>query len=542
MSKPINSRGLYILSLFFLGVSVISCTPSTQNAAATQPSTSETATLESTSFATSYLTLTPSVTEPASSADLTQLANDGYLFPSDIEDPMIAEVIHLALTDRIGIASFGGEPFCSYELLMPLHTDVNGTIKVYLQVLCQEYYENNGDLQSGTGISIPVALTLEEREEGWSVEHQTPEAGNWGPSLREIFPSQSWPRISDPTGRTADGKTLTQNNIQQAEEYFGLLVDPTPRWLLPATPTKTPRPTSSVLIITSTPTPTLPALSTLTLEVSRVSVSQQSSVSGPFWISVRLESVPRLSTGPLNNRLTPFQKGLLSSGWRVYVYQRRADNEYSNQAALVLDDVKDPHAWEHTFEVEFTQEEVLDQLGDHRDLVYQIVDRAGNVSWQGEFYDSTGLSQFPAEYGAETAEGVVVGYPKLVSENAVLFAHQGTFIPIEQLRGGFDHLHYEFDFLKESGTTMTAFELDALIKESEIRVFPYREDGDYAIESSFTLSGRTLGGGGPFFRVHFPYDWLSETSKSDQKYYLRIVDGEGNIYIEEYFHFIPTAP
>lgn len=542
MSKHIRSRGLFFVSLFFLAVSVISCSPALDSAIATPTSTSDIAIIEPTLLATSYSTLTPAFIRTTPSLTPSPPTYDGTLFPPNIEDPVIAEVIQTALIERIGIASFGGVPFCSYELLIPVQTKADGTIKVFLQVLCQEYYEDYGVLQSGTGISIPVALTLDEREEGWYVEHQTPEAGNWGPSLREIFPSQSWPRISAPTGLTADGKTLSQNNIQQAEEYFGLLVNPTPKWLLPSTPTSTPRPTSSVRILTPTPTPTLPVLSTLILEASRVSVSQQSSSSGPFWITVRLESVPRLSTGPLNNRLTTFQKGLLSSGWRVYLYQRRVDDDYSDQAALLLDDVHDPHAWEHTFEVEFTQEEVLDQLGDHRDLVYQIVDGAGNVSWQGEFYDSTGLSQFPADYGAETAEGVVVGYPKLVSGDTALFAHQGMFIPIEEPRGGFDHLHYEFDFWKQSGTTMTSFELMDLMEELAIRVFPYREDGDYAIENSFALSGRTLAGGGPFFRVHFPYNWLSEASKSDQKYYLRIADGEGNIYIEDYFHFIPFAP
>jgi len=539
MSKPIKSRGLFILSLLFLGSSVISCTPSTQNAAATQPSTSNAANLESAPSTTSYLTLTPSVTGSAPSADLTQLANDGYIFPSAIEDPIIAEVIQLALTDRIGIASFGGEPFCSYALLMPLQTDTDGTIKAYVWVFCQEFYEQNGALQRGTGSSVAAALTLEERVEGWSVEFQRPISGNqYWTSIQEIFPTQTWDLIQR---KTCVG-TLLQNTVQAAEDSFGLPVNPTPYLVLSATPTNTPRPTSSVRILTPTPTPTLPILSTLIIEVSRVGVSQQSSNNGPLWIFVRLESVPELSTGPLNNRLTSFQKGQLSSGWCVYLYQRRLDDDYSNQPALVLDDVKNTHEWQYTFEVEFTQEEIRDQLGDHRDLVYQIVDGAGKVSWQSELYNSIGLSRLPVYYDSDTATGVVVGYPKLVSEDTALFTHQGTFISIEEPRGGFDHLHYEFDFLMESGTTMTSFDLIELTEELAIRVFPFREDGEYATENSFALSGRTLGGGGPFFQVHFPYDWLSEAFKIDQNYYLSIADDEGHIYIEEYFHFIPYTP
>ena len=469
--------------------------------------------------------MTPSLTP-------TSLAHDGYLFPSAIEDPIIAEVIHLALTERIGIASFGGEPFCSYELLMPLQTDADGTIKAYLQVLCKEFYNDCGVLLRGTGISVPVALTLEEREEGWSVEHQTPKYGSaGGVSIYDIFPSQAWPLLSAPTHRTADGKTFSQNNIQQAEDYFGLPANPTPRWFLPATPTKTPIPTSFVEIITLTPTPTVD-ISALNLAVTKARGYLKDLPDGQYRLMVQLGGAF------LNHQITSFQKGQLSSGWRVNIYQRRVDADYSDQVALVLDDVKDPRDQQYTFYVETTLEKIQYQFGNHRDLVYQIIDEAGNVVWQDEIYLSVGLSPLPANLGEDIAEGVVVGYPNLVSEDTARFKHQGKFIPIEEPRGGFYSLTYSFDFIEASRTTARDSELEALIDGLSISLFPYREDGEYVTENSDALSTE-VHVGGHYFDVHLPSDWLSEVIKDDHTFYLRIADGEGNILKEEYFHFIP---
>ena len=515
---------------------MIGCTPGLHSTIATLTMTSDTGIIEPIPVASSSPTITSAEIRMTPSLTPTTLAHDGYLFPSDVEDPIITEVIQLALTDRIGIAGFGGEPFCSYELLMPLQTDTDGIIKAYLQVLCNEFYDYYGVLLRGTGISGPVALTLEKREEGWSVEHQTPEVGNWGPSIREIFPSQTWPIISAPTGRTADGKTFSQNNIQQAEDYFGLPVNPTPRWLLPATPTKTPIPTSSVRILTLTPTPTLPALDILALnpEVTRVNIFPKHHSYGNFLLFVRLGSAP------LNHRLNSFQRGQLSSGWRVYMYQRRADDDYSDQVALVLDDVKDPLDSQYTFLVEITLEEIRNQFWDHRDLVYQIVDEAGKVSWQDEHYLILGLSPPPANHNVDVAEGLVIGYPNLVSEDTARFTHQGKFIPIKEPQGSFYSLSYAFDFIKASGITATS-EMEALADGLAITLFPYREDGEYSIENSYALTGE-VSAGGYVFQVHFPFDWLSEVFNDDHMFYLRVADSEGNIYKEEYLHFVPYTP
>ncbi len=529
MSKNINTLVLLIIiSLFYLAVSVISCT---SDPTATPAVASDVAIIKPTLFATSYSTLTPPAIRVTPSLTPTSLADNGTLLPLAIDDPITAEVIQLALTDRIGIASYGGEPFCSYELFMPLQTETDGTIKAYMQVRCQEFYKDCGALLRGTGISVPVALTLKKQEEGWNVELQQPSySSSGGVSIYDIFPPQAWPRISAPRGRTADGKTLSQNNIQQAEDYFGLHVNPTPRWFLPATSTATPIPTSFVEIITLTPTPTVD-VSALNPAVTKARGYPKDPPDGQYRLMVQLGGAF------LNHQLTPFQKGQLSSGWQVNVYQRRVDADYSNKAVLVLDDVKDPLDQQYTFYVETTLEKIRNQFNNHRDLVYQIMDEAGNDAWQDELYLSIGLSPLPANLSEDIAEGVVVAYPNLLSEDRATFTHQGKFITIKEPQGGFDRLSYMFDLIKATGITTTS-EMEALTEELAIRVFPYREDGEYAIANSNALLGEAFQGG-YVFQVHFPFTWLSESFKDDRMFYLRIADGDENILREEYFYFIP---
>ena len=80
--------------------------------------------------------------------------------------------------------------------------------------------------------------------------------------------------------------------------------------------------------------------------------------------------------------------------------------------------------------------------------------------------------------------------------------------------------------------------MEALTEELAIRLFPYREDGGYAIANSYALLGEAFHGG-YVFQVHFPFTWQSESFKDDRMFYLRIADGDENILKEEYFHFVP---
>ena len=164
----------------------------------------------------------------------TQPTLSGFLFSADIEDPLLAEAIQSALPEQIGVVGFGGHSFCSYALLMPLQTTANGDVQAYLQVFCNEFYLEEGTLWQGTGISVPVAFTLAKQGEVWYViESQRPKMGNWGESLREIFPPEALRLLINSTPdeisrHNAVINILYQKNIHQASEFYGLPFVPTP--------------------------------------------------------------------------------------------------------------------------------------------------------------------------------------------------------------------------------------------------------------------------------------------------------------------------
>jgi hypothetical protein len=158
----------------------------------------------------------------------------GFLFPSDVDDPLLAEAIQTSLPEQIGIVSFGGHSFCSYALLMPLQTAVNGDVHAYLQVLCIEYYLKDGALWQGAGISVPIVFTLTRQDDTWSVvDFQRPKMGNWGESLSQIFPPEALRLLTNSTPdeilrHNAVIDILYQKNVQQATEFYGVPFVPTP--------------------------------------------------------------------------------------------------------------------------------------------------------------------------------------------------------------------------------------------------------------------------------------------------------------------------
>jgi hypothetical protein len=463
----------------------------------------------------------------------TPTSNIQLPFPTVIEDPILAEVVQIALTSRVGIASFGGELFCSYALLVPLQISNDGKTTAYTVVACSEFYVQNGVLQRGTSLDIPIALTLEEWVDGWNVEIERPKVGNWGPSIREIFPPETWPLIfasdsSAMTLRNALYTDLFEDNIQQAVQAFGL---PFETRLPPVTNgTLTPRPTSSIRLITFTPTPTVDVASLRTVE----NVFKN-------WMADQLQLLVQIGSASDNIQLTSSQRVMLSKGWQVRIYQRQPDENYRDEKALVLKDIKYPQEpnISYTFFVETTMEELQRLFNDRRDLIYQVVNGQGNVIWQEDLYLSNNLvlafaeKEFSVGLGGG---GVVVGSPNLLSQDNSIFIHQGKFITVIEPVGGFYELSYTFDLLKVTNITATS-ELETLARELIIRIFPYQENSNYRIENAYMIPAKEYSSSVGLYRVDFPIKWLTEAVKEDMRYYLRIEDKNKNIIKEEFFTF-----
>jgi hypothetical protein len=224
----------FILTWSFLIMlfTALSCVPLSTNKVASFTPTSPVITTMPVQV-TPFITFTFTVTV-ALEATPTPPALSDYLFPSDIKDPLLAATIQTALPEQIGVVGFGGQSFCSYALLMPLQTTAKGETQAYLQVLCDEFFVKEGVLSRGTGVSAPVAFTLAKQGDGWHVVNsQRPKMGNWGESLREIFPPQALRLLinlgsAEISRHNAVMDILYQNNIQQATESYGLPFVPTP--------------------------------------------------------------------------------------------------------------------------------------------------------------------------------------------------------------------------------------------------------------------------------------------------------------------------
>jgi hypothetical protein len=138
-------------------------------------------------------------------------------------------------------------------------------------------------------------------------------------------------------------------------------------------------------------------------------------------------------------------------------------------------------------------------------------------------------------------KGVVVGKPNLLQEDKAKFTdRQEEFIVTKEIHGGFYELTYAFDLVEVTAIKATS-EMEALADELTIELFPYQEDGEYSAKNSEVLTGEVFSVAGIFY-VYFPYDWLTEERNDEQSFYLRISDGEGNIYKEDYFLFVPYTP
>lgn len=109
-------------------------------------------------------------------------------------DPALDEPITTHLVEQIGISGFEGEIFCAFEYLdLPREVDQ----EIYIWALCQEYYLEGSSLTEGSGISLPVALQVEELEGQPQITgHLIPGDGSrYGPDVKEIFPASIWGKI-----------------------------------------------------------------------------------------------------------------------------------------------------------------------------------------------------------------------------------------------------------------------------------------------------------------------------------------------------------
>lgn len=452
---------------------------------------------------------------------------DSYLFPADI-DPEIAQVIQLVLIERQHYTARHGKQFTTFVLVKPLEKTTDGHDKAYLFTRSLEFYVEDGELKQGGGGQIPAALTLEKKPEGWHVEMETPSGGDWGTRLREIFPEEVLALFAN-FPRTI-GDAINQNLIQQAESYYGLEFDENKNSYL----FKGDTPAPAIVLLTLTPTPTLDLLSIIpNVRASSLVTSNQISIGVNLYDGVTRE----------------FQKGLVSADWHVYLFIRTPDGNYPLESGLLLDSYKDyAGASGHEFILRLPLEDILEFSGENRGLVYQVIDKSGEIFWEEEIYLDLDLvhtyfidegRDFPNDFPQAIGEGVFTGTPNLMTnKNILIFTQDDGEFTVQEPPGGFHSLSYQYGLIYAPEMT-EARDINDLSESIVIELHPYNENGVYNPEDALILEGEVSGGSG-ILSVDFSHSWLDEDCRNIEKNLLIIRDPEGTFYKEIIFQFKPS--
>ena len=147
--------------------------------------------------------------------------------PLTAESPQSVDYLSFVegyLIENIGIASFGGQVFCSCDVLDTKPENIN--VDVYVWAFCEEYYLVGNSLEVGTGSSLPVALHLQRAGGEYRLlSYEVPKDGTgYGPSIQVIFPRVAIERMcmgnTDCYNQRAE--RLEYENEQKAGEYYDI--------------------------------------------------------------------------------------------------------------------------------------------------------------------------------------------------------------------------------------------------------------------------------------------------------------------------------
>ena len=126
--------------------------------------------------------------------------------------------LNVYLAAHRGFTSKGGEMRCAYRPL-----GQSGT-KVFVWAMCTELLAVDGRLIDGSGMSLPAAFDIvvsSGRTRIVGVE--VPQDGNrYGPSIRRIFPANTWPAIFADRARGHPAAGLEDYLRREAAARFGI--------------------------------------------------------------------------------------------------------------------------------------------------------------------------------------------------------------------------------------------------------------------------------------------------------------------------------
>jgi hypothetical protein len=131
------------------------------------------------------------------------------------------------LTSEIGETAFNGVVFCAYNVIFAEQDDYK--IVTYLWVLCQEYYQEQQALEPGTGISLPIAVFIRNKNNNFNIlNYRFPRDGiNYEQDIKDIFPKSVLAKIIPSNSSEIDNFNERIKNLEMilkdnAQEYFNI--------------------------------------------------------------------------------------------------------------------------------------------------------------------------------------------------------------------------------------------------------------------------------------------------------------------------------
>ena len=139
------------------------------------------------------------------------------IVPLSVSEALINDQLKSYLP-RILEPAYNGKVFCAYHLYGFDEDKSTNMVKAYVWAYCEEYYQQNGQLTMGSGVSEPVLVTLELQNGVLGVQgHQEPGNGSlYASSIKEMFPEKYFNEVIK--GYQVD--QFKPSPKEQAEEYY----------------------------------------------------------------------------------------------------------------------------------------------------------------------------------------------------------------------------------------------------------------------------------------------------------------------------------
>jgi hypothetical protein len=186
---------------------------------------------------------------------------------------------------------------------------------------------------------------------------------------------------------------------------------------------------------------------------------------------------------------------------------------------------------------------MVSYAGENRGLVYQVVDKKGDVFWEEEIYLGKDLrhtyfnlegKDFPNDFPRDLEDSVMLGTPNLMVDKEIpIFTPENEKFILQEPSGGFFSLSYQYQVPHLTSTAA----LEELSQALIINLYP---EDNACNTDILSLEGEISGVSG-VLTVEFPHTWLDRERLNSEEYLLIIQDQTGSFYKEIRFQFNPSG-